>query len=394
MATWKLTVSVGYRRFIQVTETFTPPPPSNFGLPDDGRSYQYSTFPPLNPSLYGKIRTPVMKWNEPNRRSSMMRRRTSVLARANEHAVVEKATRSMLQNILPKRKAWNLEGALKVLSSPFHLPPQRLNSNSSHRRSSDEPAVTSRDRSASAVSSVTLPSEFDPTDEVLLTTAEEVVLIARRKQAILIGILSIFQAHCREHLRTKQHRFVSIKDAVISLQAFRRGMFVRCAFWMLRQRISQLQAHFRGYRIRRLFTVVSHVRMRLYRKLIFILWQKSYTPLSYRTQFWPVLKCVTLVRLGIAEQELVRLWNFLKIQPPPDGNTTSDTMGTGIPVGLIYQKALKVKSPYDKYLLLLIFVVLLNYSLCFPGGSITDHHRQRCHWWPRKQFFGRTDPDI
>jgi hypothetical protein len=292
-----------------------------------------------------------MKWNEPNRRASMgaMRRRTSILTRANEHAVVEKASRSLLHNILPKRKPRNLEGALRVLSSPFHLPAQRMNSNSSHHRRTDAP-VASRDLSASAVSSVTLPSEFDPTDEALLTTAEEVVLIARRKQAILIGILSTLQVHCRQHVRKKQRVFVSIRGALVSLQALRRGMLVRFAFWMLRQRIGQLQALFRGYRVRRLFAILTQVRMRLYKRQIFLLWQKSYTPLSYRSQFWQILNSVSLVRLVLAEQELLRLWSALRIQPSPCEMKTPGN--SGIPLGSIYQKALQVR-----------WIVLLRLSL-------------------------------
>jgi DENN domain-containing protein 5 len=334
----------------QVTETFTPPPPSNFGLPDDGRSYQYSTFPPLNPNFYGKVRTPGMKWNEPNRQASIgaMRRRTSILAGANEHAVVEKATRSLLHNILPKRRPRNLEGALKVLSSPFHLSTQRMNSNSSHHRSADAP-VTSRDRSSSAVSSVTLPSEFDSTDEALLTTAEQVVLIARRKHAILIGILTTFQLYFRQHYQNKQRVFVSIKGALVSLQAIRRGMLVRFAFWMLRQRIAQFQALFRGYRVRRLCTILTQVRMQLYKKQIFLLWQKSYTPLSYRSQFWQIFNSVSLVRLVLVEQELLRLWSLLRIQPSHSELKTSCIHGTGIPLGSTYQKALQV-TKIDSFL--------------------------------------------
>jgi hypothetical protein len=44
----------------EITDTYTPPPPSNGGLPE-GKSYIYSPFPRLNPDLYGKIRPKQFK---------------------------------------------------------------------------------------------------------------------------------------------------------------------------------------------------------------------------------------------------------------------------------------------------------------------------------------------
>ena len=42
----------------QIREVFTPAPPSNWGLPDDGRGYHYGKFPTLRADLFGKVRPP------------------------------------------------------------------------------------------------------------------------------------------------------------------------------------------------------------------------------------------------------------------------------------------------------------------------------------------------
>ena len=41
-----------------VSETFNPPPPSNWGLPDDGRVYSYPSFPRLKKAYFGNVRPP------------------------------------------------------------------------------------------------------------------------------------------------------------------------------------------------------------------------------------------------------------------------------------------------------------------------------------------------
>jgi hypothetical protein len=55
-----------------VTETFNPPPPSNWGLPDTGEGYTYMAFPQLRPDLFGNIRKPrrLFKFPEQQRTGS------------------------------------------------------------------------------------------------------------------------------------------------------------------------------------------------------------------------------------------------------------------------------------------------------------------------------------
>jgi hypothetical protein len=294
-----------------------------------------------------------MKWNDQNRRVFLRNssRRSSIAARVNEQAVVEKASRSLL-NYGVKRKPRNLENALKVLSAPFNGNQKRSTPVSSNRRT-QEISNGTRDRSASVFSNITLPSEFDSTNDLELTSAEEIVLNARRKQAILISIICKFQNECRLHLKRKGSRqriqriqatsqenidnqktfaaatiqrwyiscltriqYSRTKQIITLLQAHRRGTRVRFAYLMLLSMVTRLQAISRGYLTRHTLTSLANDRMNMYKLQIFVLWNTSYTPLSYRSTLWPELKVASFLRLAIAEQELIRLWKELKIPLP------------------------------------------------------------------------------
>lgn len=373
--------------FFQITETFTPPPPSNFGLPDDGRCFHYGTFPELDHDLFGKIRQPI-QWHEHNRHSlRLIGRRSSVTARRGEQAVAEKATLSLLTSVT-KRGVRSLEAALKALSTPFVDSPRRPGAES--RPNGHARAFPNRDRSVSVVSNVTLPSEFDMTEEIV-SSAEEVVLNARRKQAILIGIIIKLQAFCRTFLTRNRHRkqlrnvralelassedddelkirctaavviqswrrsndashhFAIIRRAVVLVQARRRGVLVCLAYQMLLAVVSKVQAVSRGYVARRRLAVVIPARMNLYRKQIFWFWFQAHAPLVYRTKVWTLLKTSSFTRLALAEQELQRLWKELKIRLPQYSENgaieQADTLRLDVLLGLsflLYWKALKV----------------------------------------------------
>jgi hypothetical protein len=339
----------------------------------------------LDPTLYGKVRSPI-KWNEHDRRSTMRTfgRRTSIAARAREQEVVEKAARPWGTR--------NLESTWRALSSPFNAIPKRSTSptpRSHHSRTGSRAPM--KDRSVSIFSDVTLPSDFDPTDVTDLTFEEESALNTRRKQAILIFIFEKFQAHCRLHLKRKRlhtrihalrnsssmdehsvvkrnalavaiircwcctymmrRRFVRLRKAIVILQARRRELVVRLAYQMLIQQVVKVQAMSRSFLVRYMFRASANERLNTYKKQIFALWNKSFTPLSFRTTFWTLLKSASFVRLTIAEQELERLWKDLKIQPVNNDDSRKNASHSGIQFGsargrsyTIHQKSLKVRQ--------------------------------------------------
>lgn len=264
----------------------------------------------------------------------------SAVVQANEQVVVEKATRSLLT--VTKRGVKNLESALKALSTPF-APPRRTAAASTDRQTAkDSPNV-------SIVSDVTMPSTFDLTDDVV-SSAEVMILNARRKQAILIGIIVKLQRLCRQFLERKRihrteepivpnateraerirlqkqlaaavrvqrcFRFARKRRAATRIQAWRRGNTICLATGMLVDAIVRTQAVCRGVVARKQLRQLLSERIELYRKQIFKLWQLAGTPLTYRSKFWPLLKPIGFVRLVIAENELKRLWKDLSLKPP------------------------------------------------------------------------------
>lgn len=325
----------------KVLEIFTPPPPSNWGLPDDGRSYRYASFPKLIPELYGKIRYPrAFVMDKPLRKltsfqnSVVMEKEKALISR------VMRATQKTRNNArdVTKRGVERLEQAFTTLSSPFATAPPETN-----RKKYD--IIASRRLSIGELSLTTL--DFGPEVPV---SAEEVVLNARRKQVILAGIMIQFQAQCRSYLAKKhverlrrqtyikrrdidfrelenslhasaaqeiqawyrgvraRRKFLLLRSLATQIKAMIKGRMTRIAFLFLRDAVTIVQALVRGRLLRTKFCLVMSQRLAVYKDCIFTLWQEVYVPLSYRSKFWPILMQARALRLHLAEVELRRLW--------------------------------------------------------------------------------------
>ena len=328
-----------------------------------------------------------MAWQDQNRRDLLRGsgRRASIAALRSEQAVVEKASRSLLFHG-SKRRSRNLESALKILSSPFSGTPKRTAQETGYRRNEEQSTFI---RGLSVVSDVTIPSEFDSATEIEMTTAEEILLNARRKQAILMSILAKFQVHCRLHLQniragerskkvswTSQEeleqrnafaatmiqkwfrsnlirlQYMQKRKVTLFLQAQKRGIKIRMAYQLLLFSVTHLQAICRGYVARRILASLATDRMNAYKQQIFALWNIASTPLTYRAHFWQIVKVITFLRLRITEQEILRLWKELKIQIRNDANGMGFVSErAGIHLGSehghsynIYRSALKVRT--------------------------------------------------
>jgi hypothetical protein len=333
----------------QVTETYTPPRPSNWGLPDDGRMYSYGKFPALNPDLFGKVRPP-RTWR--SRRGSLRTsRRASVQTAASERVVFAKA---MVPTMRPtnallaatRRGAKTLEQAITALSNQFTA---SSTNSSAHREASPD--------RMSVVSDVTVPSELGMTEEIV-TSAEEFVLNHRRRQAILLGIIMTLQLSCRARFgASNSFRAASLNEqqsnpcdsasnrastehfAATIIQAFARGVYDRLSYQRTRSSASLIQAMRRGTRTRfaylliretiirtqsvcraflarsRLKTIISG-RLLLYRPHLVLLWNRNRTSLCYRSMFWSITRRENILQLALVEEEISCLWRGLGISPP------------------------------------------------------------------------------
>jgi len=380
-----------------------------------------------------------MEWQQERRTSVSMPRRASAVAQAREQAMVAKARIPVVPNSagllsVTKKGVKSLEIALGALSTPFVGPvvTSRRSSPSkpkSHRkRSSQMKDVEERERD-SVASDITLPSTFEL--EEIITTAEEVVVNARRKQSILLGIIINFQMYCRVYLakapydglkgapkKTSKPRlqksesyairkraaaatrvqrwfcaqrdrqtFARTRRAAIQVQALVRARRTRFAFDLLMGSIARIQARFRGYYTREHLSFVLTERMKLYRQHIFLLWQRASTPLCYRTKFWPLMKEHGFLRVSITEAELLSFWKELKIEPPVFSEHDTDIEGNkalflGKQLGLCIQthwKCLKVGMKASQFVTRNI--VIHSFS-CFCRSMLTFHRKR---YWSHKQ---------
>ena len=329
----------------KITDVYTPPPPSNLGLP--GRTYHYGCFPNLDTKLFGKTRKPH-KWPVKTmtirtlRSSAIMEKESMNLfgARAfgRSPRTVTKPHVVQTAKSGSKRSSSTLEEAIESLSRPYALN-QAINIDPGRQAS-----LIRRDTN---VSDVTLSSDVRPIEAT--SSAEEIVLNARRKVSILLAIFVELQSICRGYIsrhprirkaiedsaeidRISEHaqalesknraakvlfRMVLIfrarrmllqaRGAAIMIQANFRRRRAELVFGLVKQAIATLQARVRRWIVQRRLIYLISERMKVYAPQVFALWKKGNTSLAYRTRFWQYVKSSTLLCHGIVETELTRL---------------------------------------------------------------------------------------
>jgi hypothetical protein len=281
----------------QVTDIYTPPPPSNWGLPDDGRTYSYGRFPRLNEELFGKPRPP-RKWMEPASSKRRLGRKgpssasifseqalfgqvvaktgalvlgtgalvlgSGALVLEGGHAVAKTSLKTgVLVLEATKRGAKNLEIAIHSLSSPSLFRKSSSGELSEGDRGYARGYPLDRMSSkCSVISDITsFDADFEHGEFDLVTVAEQVVWNARRKQVILLGIICKLQQIAREYLArlhfkriveeiNRQEEMISAPRlrkkseylAACRIQGFVRSVPFRRRFLLLRSSIIRLQS--------------------------------------------------------------------------------------------------------------------------------------------------------
>eukprot|EP00536_Pseudo-nitzschia_multiseries_P002538 jgi/Psemu1/5747/gm1.5747_g len=169
-----------------VEKVFVSPSPNNFGIPDTEKTYRYGTFPALDKKRFGRIRPPV-KWPQlTNLDSVRYVTKADSKMKKKQNEIFRKAIRPVL--VAPnavaaaaKRTAKDLESTLAALSMN---PPTKQQETISRGPSEGEN---------------TRP--FPPREKVkTLSTAETIMMDARRKQHILLDLIIQIQALCRRYL--------------------------------------------------------------------------------------------------------------------------------------------------------------------------------------------------
>lgn len=324
----------------KITDVYTPPPPSNLGLTD--QTYHYGSFPDLNPELFGKTRKP-REW--PSSASTIRMLRSSVIpARSKSVSFAAKTfgmgpkavTKTVSAGTATVRKS--LEDAIRFLSRPYAVPQDKEKT----------PQTSHLANRGSSMSDVTISSDVGWSSGDV-SSAEEIVLNARRKVSILLAIFIDLQALTRgyicrhpriknaiaetatidrtkaeEEVETRRSRamktmfsmllifrarrlLLQSRGAAILIQANFRQRRAELVFNLIREAIARLQACSRRWIIQRRLRHLLRQRMETYAPQVFALWKRANTPLVYRTNFWRYVKSSDLLCHGIVETELQRL---------------------------------------------------------------------------------------
>ena len=113
--------------------------------------------------------------------------------------------------------------------------------------------------------------------------------------------------------------FCRKRSGTVLLQARYRGRRVRLLFLLTKGIIITIQAFIRGCIVRNKVHTVMKARSEAYQSQIINLWERSYTPLTYRTKFWMHTNhnntdgngMIGFTTFISQENELVRLWKLL-----------------------------------------------------------------------------------
>jgi hypothetical protein len=355
----------------RVTKTFTPPPPSNLGLPDNESTYQHGTFPDLDVSLFGRTRPATVWSQEQSFLRNMTRFKSFKLSKA-QTTQRDLMKKSMMKPDVTKRIAdatrqsvTNLETALTHMTPKlgFRSPKSTDTKDKKNTRKQEHKADNSSlfSESTSSDDCDSLPASI----VIPLSRADTIIVNARRKQAILLDVVIKIQASCRMYLIKKQYsdgkkpqkaglkfrsathvqrcfrgyvarcRFANMLACAILIQTQVRGRRARLVYTIIQNLISKVQARVRGILVRNHIALVFAGRMSEYRTQIFALWKFSFVPLSFRTKLWPTISSnENFSRLRLCESEILRLVQLSGLNVDKNASLRDSTTKVGDSLGL------------------------------------------------------------
>jgi len=337
-----------------VNETYTPPAPSNWGLPDDGRIYSYASFPSLNTSLFGNTRQPRQLLKGPEQqRTVVSNNNQDILMRSvgggssnrgnNEKGSSKnKKSGSSQANDNGAQRTNDLEWALFLLVF-------QQNTNAKKNSKGEFPASTIGDsREAGTIVGEARTKQFAVIKAVVSIQAtfvmrplrrqflalkksalfickfykrvlilrtyrdiyREVLKIVKIVQKIFRGFKGRQKAKLRERSIVDVQRFFRgwtvrgelnlMVFAATTIQAAERGRRARFAFALVRDLIIGAQAAIRGCFKRKIAHRERVARLKEYRAQMFELWNYAHTPLAYRSKVSCVKDAVRRAALAVS----------------------------------------------------------------------------------------------
>jgi len=348
----------------QISDTFTPPAPSNWGLPADGRVYSYPKFPKLDAELFGAVRS-VKQWPA-EWEQKIQRRGASLRTRRKRKDLMRY---ELLKASARRKSTRQQEEKVDIItntpdSSPDKYGEQNLNWALNKLADSNQVVKVMKSNSGqrnSITTGIPLPGA--------ILFAQDIVLASRRKQGILIRRLITFQKEARKqlnrpimelkkqlsnarmigefsrnavrlqtvfrahlaillfqkqrsatsliqrHLRGKaaRIRLNNKKNVALRIQAFSYGRKVRFIYALVKEEIVKIQAVIRRYLIKKHLFALLRRQCLSYKNHIFLLWSRGCIPLRYRSQMWPLFK-VSFLSYRFLADEVERMRSIMGIE--------------------------------------------------------------------------------
>lgn len=147
-------------------------------------------------------------------------------------------------------------------------------------------------------------------------TVLAVMRLRRKRKAALL-----LQNQWRTNIARRE--FMNKIRLTILLQACYRGQKARFYFCLVRDEILKMQAVMRRFLVMKHFQTLLERQCLSYKNQIFLLWKRAFTPLSYRSQMWPLFRDSFLGH-RILSDEVQRMRKLLGVERTISENLFSD----------------------------------------------------------------------
>ena len=230
----------------EVKKIFTPPPPNNLGLPDAEATYRYGIFPVLDVARFGRIRPPITWRQHTSLDSVRYTKKFDSKMKKSQNQIVKNALKPVLATpiaiaAVAKRTARDLESTLLALSIVPAVKRQGKTMKSS--------GIGEEEKLPSSQGNIKT-----------LSTADTIMMDARRKQGILLGFIIQIQALSRGFL--VRNYYIQNKFEIIESRRSEEE-----AKWESQKQVGKrIEDKRRRMRMRKAIALQRFVRMYLARK--------------------------------------------------------------------------------------------------------------------------------
>jgi hypothetical protein len=294
-----------------VSETYNPPLPSNWGLPDNGMAYFYATFPRLDRNAFGSVRQvrKLLRAPQQNRllnSSSVQAMQRSLLSLAAGDQAGGGSGSSLASTFRQAQRRYEM-----VVHAVIRL--QALRRMLVCRRQYRKLRVAARTLQAwwrlAAQARHTRVLYYEMIRRVRCIQRAYRIYSCRKKLRVRMRAVLAVQTLARRFVRQRQ--YLRMRAAAIIIQSRVKCWLSQRAFQAIKELVTRAQACIRGWLHRRSAYRDRVQRVGRMRAQMFTLWRLAHTSLVYRSRFWVLFDGNGFLHLAVHEDELRRLWRDL-----------------------------------------------------------------------------------